>query len=64
MDEILILQVEDYQIAEEMILKVEEMKLLTANSMLDILVKGSFRVDGERIADVLGMRYIGKFASH
>ena len=64
LDEILILQVEDYQIAEEMILKVEEMKLLTTNSMLDILVKGSFRVDGERIADVLGMQYIGKFASH
>jgi hypothetical protein len=61
LDEILILQVEDYNVAEKMILTVDEMKIITANSMLDIIVKGNIKIDGEKIADALGMKYIGKF---
>ncbi|WP_132226003.1 hypothetical protein [Pedobacter sp. ok626] len=63
LDKILILQVKDYNVAEKMILKVDEMKILIANSMLDLLVKGSLKIEGESIADALGMKYIGKFAS-
>lgn len=63
LDEILILQVEDYNVAEKMILKVDEMKIRTANAILDLVVKGGLKKDGESIADALGMRYIGKFDS-
>jgi len=63
LDEILVLQVEDYNVAEKMILKVDTMKIITANSMLDVVVKGNSKIDGEKIADVLGMKYIGKFDS-
>lgn len=64
LDKILILQVKDNNVAEKMILKADEMKILTASSMLDLLVKGGFKIDGESIADALGMKYIGKFTSH
>lgn len=63
LDEILILQVEDYNVAEKMILKVDEMKILTAHSILDIAVKGNLKMDGEKIAQALGMKYIGSFDS-
>lgn len=61
LDEILILQVEDYDVAEKMILKVDGMKILTASSMLDLIVQGGVKIDGKGIADVLGMKYVGKF---
>lgn len=61
LDEILILQIEDYNIAEKMILKVEELKMITAHSMLELVVKGTIEIHGEKIADMLGMKYIGKF---
>ncbi|GAA5098626.1 hypothetical protein GCM10023210_35010 [Chryseobacterium ginsengisoli] len=61
LDEILILQVEDYNVAEKMILKVDTMKITTANSMLDLAVKGNLKLDGEKIGSALEMKYIGKF---
>ena len=64
LDNILILQVKDYHVAEKMILKADEMNILTANSMLDLLVKGELEIDVESVADALGMKYIGKFVSH
>jgi len=64
LDEILILQIEDYSVAEKMILKADEMKILAASSILHLLVKGTFKIDGESTADALEMKYIGKFASH
>lgn len=63
LDEILILQVEDYIVAEKMILKVDELKILLANSILDLVLKGNLKIDGEKTADILGMKYIGKFDS-
>ena len=64
LDEILILEIKGYSVAEKMILKVDEMKIVTANSMLNLVIKGNLKIDGEKIADILGMKYIGKFASH
>ena len=61
LDEILILQIEDYNIAEKMILKAEELRMITAHSVLELVVKGSIEIHGEKIADMLGMKYIGKF---
>ncbi|MCS3868603.1 hypothetical protein J3D55_001519 [Chryseobacterium ginsenosidimutans] len=61
LDEILILQVEDYNVAEKMILKVDTMKITTANSMLDLVVKGNIKIEGDKIGNNLNMNYIGKF---
>jgi hypothetical protein len=61
LDEILILQIEDYNIAEKMILKVEELRMMMAHSMLQLVVKSTIEIHGEKIADMLGMKYIGKF---
>ncbi|WP_183078705.1 hypothetical protein [Sphingobacterium puteale] len=44
-----------------MILKVEELKMITAHSMLELVVKGTIEIHGEKIADMLCMKYIGKF---
>ncbi|AZB25083.1 MULTISPECIES: immunity 22 family protein [Bacteroidota] len=61
LDEVLILQIEDYNVAEKMILKVDELNLHTANSILDLIVKGAINLDGEQIGNLLNMKYIGKF---
>lgn len=61
LDEILILQIDDYNIAEKMILKVGELRMITAHSMLELVVKGTIEIHGKKIADMLGMKYIGKF---
>lgn len=61
LDEILILQIEDFNVAEKMILKVDKMKIPTASSMLELILPGSVKINGEDIADVLGMKYVGKF---
>ncbi|MEC3875492.1 immunity 22 family protein [Chryseobacterium salviniae] len=63
LDEILILQVEDYNVAEKMILKAEELKLTTTHSILDLIVKGNKKIDAEKIGNFLGMKYIGRFGS-
>ena len=44
-----------------MILKVEELRMITAHSVLELVVKGTIEIHGEKIADMLGMKYIGKF---
>lgn len=62
-DELLILQVEEYNVAEKMILKADEMQLLTASSILELVVQSKVKIDGDSLADVWGMKYIGKFDS-
>lgn len=44
-----------------MILKVDQLKIITANSILELVVNGTIELDGEKISDRLGMNYIGKF---
>ncbi|WP_293938254.1 immunity 22 family protein [Sphingobacterium sp. UBA5996] len=61
LDEILMLKIEDYNIAEKMILKVDELKMITTNSILEIVVNGTIDIDGKEVAETLGMAYIGKF---
>ncbi|GEP89745.1 Immunity protein 22 [Chitinophaga terrae (ex Kim and Jung 2007)] len=64
LDEMLINQVEDYNIAEKMILKADEMKVTTtANCILDISMDASVLIDETRIAAALGMKYIGRFTA-
>jgi hypothetical protein len=63
LDEILILQVEDYNVAEKMILKTDELKITTANSILDLIIKGNKKIEAEKIGNMLGMKYIGTFDS-
>lgn len=60
-DEILILQVEDYDVAEKMILKADELKFNMASSMLDLIVNSTIVIDGNEVANKLGMNYIAKF---
>lgn len=64
LDEMLITQVEDYNVAEKMILKADEMKLpLLANIIIDLVVNGKQKIDGAKTGTALGMKYVGKFAS-
>jgi hypothetical protein len=60
-DEILVLQIEDYNVAEKMILKADELKFTTINSMLDLSVDSNIVIDGNEVANQLGMHFIGKF---
>lgn len=62
LDEMLITQVEDYSIAEKMILKVDEMQLSpTANAILDLVMDENIIIDPAKIGTALGMKYIGRF---
>ncbi len=63
LDEIIIIQVEDFNIAENMILQVDKMKIPpAANAILDLVADKSIKIDGAKISAALGMAYIGKFA--
>ncbi|EGW30718.1 uncharacterized protein SPAPADRAFT_67966 [Spathaspora passalidarum NRRL Y-27907] len=46
---------------EMLILKVDNLNIITVNSILELILKGDVRVDDERIGGALGMTYIGKF---
>ncbi|MDG0811210.1 hypothetical protein [Cohnella rhizosphaerae] len=60
----IIMQVEDFQVAESMILKADEMQISpTANAILDLIVDEPSKIDGLAIGTALGMTYIGKFDS-
>ncbi|MDI4648031.1 immunity 22 family protein [Cohnella hashimotonis] len=62
LDEMIIMQVEDFNVAESMILKVDELQVSpTANAILDLIVYEPFKIDGSAIGSALGMAYIGKF---
>ncbi|MBC9911780.1 immunity 22 family protein [Chitinophaga varians] len=62
LDEMIITQVEDFSIAEDMILKVDKMDIsATANALLDLVARKGSAIDGLRISAALGMRYIGRF---
>lgn len=61
LDEMLVLQVEDFNVAEKMILKVDKMKITTAHSMLDLVVKSNAKIEPATISLALKMKYIGKF---
>ncbi|WP_217594265.1 immunity 22 family protein [Cohnella sp. GbtcB17] len=64
LDEMIIMQVEDFHVAESMILKVDDMQISpTANAILDLIVYEKFKIDGSAIGSALGMTYIGKFDS-
>ncbi|QJB39411.1 immunity 22 family protein [Chitinophaga oryzae] len=61
-DEMIITQIEDFTIAEKMILKADKMKITAAvNALLDIVVNKCAAIDAAAMSDVLGMKYIGKF---
>lgn len=62
LDEMLVLQVEDFNVAEKMILKVDKMKIVSAHAMLDLVMKGESQVEPEQVALALGMSYVGKFS--
>lgn len=64
LDEMIIIQVQDYIIAENMILKMDEMKIpTTANAMLDLILENDAEINGEQVGAILGMQYIGIFYS-
>lgn len=64
LDEMIILQIEDFSAAEKMILKADKMKLpVSANLILDLVVKGNVKVDGEKTGAAFGLKYIGEFES-
>lgn len=61
LDEMLVMQVEDFGVAEKMILSVDKMKIVSAHSMIDLVVKNDAKIDAEKVALALGMTYVGKF---
>lgn len=62
LDEMIITQVEDFSIAEDMILKVDKMEIsATANALLDLVAHKHSTIDGPGISAALGMKYIGRF---
>ncbi len=61
MDQILILNVADYDVAEKMILKADEQKFNLTNSMLYISINSNIVVDGDEVGSKLGIVYVGKF---
>lgn len=64
LDEMLITRVEDYNVAEKMILKADEMKLPPlANIIIDLVVNEKQKIDGAKTGTALGMGFVGKFAS-
>ena len=44
-----------------MILKVDAMKLSTANAILDVSLNHGVTLDGSAVASALGMQFIGTF---
>jgi hypothetical protein len=62
LDEMIIIQVEEYEVAEKMILKLDKMKISpVANAILDLKVAKGTKINGAGIGDALGMKYIGQF---
>ena len=61
LDEMLILQVKEMDVAERMILKVDAMKLSTANAILDVSLNHGVTLDGSAVASALGIQFIGTF---
>lgn len=60
----IIMQVEDFHVAESMILKVDDMQISpTENAILDLIVYEKSKIDALAIGSALGMTYIGKFDS-
>lgn len=64
LDATLAIQVEDFSVAEKMILAIDDMKLApTAYAVLNVILDARVQIAGDTIGSALGMRYIGKFFS-
>lgn len=62
LDEMIITHVDDFNIAEKMILKADEMKApVECNAILDLYLNGNPKIDVDKIARFLGTTYIGRF---
>lgn len=61
-DEMLILEIQDYDLAESMILKVDSLGISpTANAVLVLSLDNSFKIDIEETNKALGMDFIAEF---
>jgi len=62
LDDMIINRIEDFNVAEKMILKADEMKIPNeVNAILDLFLNETSEIDGKKIGMNLGMKYIGRF---
>lgn len=64
LDETIILNVHDLEVAESMILALDRMKIEPmAHAVLDVVLNRDLSIDAEGMGSALGLKYIGKFSS-